>query len=31
MLYNHPVGTHGGNGADGTINSEGKEGSRREG
>ena len=26
MLYNLPVGTHGGNGADGTINTEGKGG-----
>ena len=26
MLYHHPVGTHGGNGADGTINTEGKGG-----
>ena len=26
MLYDHSVGTHGGNGADGTINTEGKGG-----
>ena len=26
MLYHLPVGTHGGNGADGTINTEGKGG-----